>query len=294
MKHFKISLDAKINHISSGLLNTQGNFSHPSRTLNHFVLLCGLKNKFEISIGEAIFKLEPGVCLLLPPNVRHAGLGNAENIAYYWMHFSVSPPDWEVVDEEQLRSAKLRNERAFGISENFVLLPQIFRTESSSTIETLFHQLIHIRKRKYYTSFATDTAVIQILIELTQQILNRIDLGSGLTHSLRLSNIISWIGANLSDNEALENIEDIFQYNKHYLSSLFLKECGVPLKKYIIGKRIEKSKVLLISTNLPVKQIASAVGYEDEKYFLRLFKSSENMTPSQYRNAFFETHIVSK
>ena len=72
MKYFKISLDAKINHISSGLLNTQGNFSHPSRTLNHFVLLCGLKNKFEISIGEAIFKLEPGVCLLLPPNVRHA------------------------------------------------------------------------------------------------------------------------------------------------------------------------------------------------------------------------------
>lgn len=48
--------------------------------------------------------------------------------------------------------------------------------------------------------------------------------------------------------------------------------------------RIRKAKELLLKTNLPICEIAASVGISDYNYFSRIFKQSENMTPSQFRN----------
>lgn len=35
--------------------------------------------------------------------------------------------------------------------------------------------------------------------------------------------------------------------------------------------------------------IAYMLGFEDEKYFMKLFKEYENLTPSTYRNTYYRT-----
>jgi YesN/AraC family two-component response regulator len=46
----------------------------------------------------------------------------------------------------------------------------------------------------------------------------------------------------------------------------------------------------LYSTTLSIKEIGFQVGFSDEKYFMKVFKKLEGLSPSQYRHAFYLLH----
>jgi two-component system response regulator YesN len=49
--------------------------------------------------------------------------------------------------------------------------------------------------------------------------------------------------------------------------------------------RIDKAKLLLADRSLTVDAVAERVGFEDPKYFARVFKDHAGMSPSGYRRA---------
>ena len=58
-------------------------------------------------------------------------------------------------------------------------------------------------------------------------------------------------------------------------------------KKYGINqKKIEKAQLILITEDIPVKNIAYLLAYEDHSYFNRLFKKITDVTPQQYRELY--------
>ena len=63
------------------------------------------------------------------------------------------------------------------------------------------------------------------------------------------------------------------------------------LQEYIHDIKVSKAKAMLINSNDTVKEIAYNLGFNDEKYFMKLFKEHENLTPTQFRNAFCHTHL---
>ena len=60
---------------------------------------------------------------------------------------------------------------------------------------------------------------------------------------------------------------------------------GYKTTEYILMARLSKAKNLLITTSLPVGEIAIQCGIEDGGYFSTLFRKHVGMTPSAYRNA---------
>jgi transcriptional regulator GlxA family with amidase domain len=50
--------------------------------------------------------------------------------------------------------------------------------------------------------------------------------------------------------------------------------------------RLEESKHVLESTELPIDAVANQVGYEDASFFGRLFRRKVGLTPAQYRKRF--------
>jgi two-component system response regulator YesN len=52
---------------------------------------------------------------------------------------------------------------------------------------------------------------------------------------------------------------------------------------YITQVRIDRAKGLLHGTHLKTYEIAGLVGYQDDKYFTRIFKKRVGMTPTEYR-----------
>jgi len=55
---------------------------------------------------------------------------------------------------------------------------------------------------------------------------------------------------------------------------------------YKIAKQIEESKNLLQISDMSVRDICSLVGFNDEAYFIKLFKKKEESTPLEYRKKF--------
>ena len=68
-----------------------------------------------------------------------------------------------------------------------------------------------------------------------------------------------------------------------YLSSVFKKETGQNLNRFIKSVRMEKAKELLCSTNMKVAQISERVGFANVSYFCRSFREYYGSSPESYR-----------
>ena len=63
----------------------------------------------------------------------------------------------------------------------------------------------------------------------------------------------------------------------------------VTFVEYLANYRMEHAKRLLANPNMPVADVAAAVGFNDPSYFTRVFRRQEGISPSEYRaNAIFE------
>ena len=54
-------------------------------------------------------------------------------------------------------------------------------------------------------------------------------------------------------------------------------------KQDIIQSRIKRAKYLLRNENNTIKEISDICGYNNEEHFLRQFKKTTGVTPSDYR-----------
>lgn len=109
-------------------------------------------------------------------------------------------------------------------------------------------------------------------------------------HSKIVNFIINYIENNYSKEIDLEQISSELNFNMYYLSKVFKKMTSKSIKQYLIDVRLDKAKLLLTSDiTIPVKLVAWKVGYQDEKYFGRIFKNKIGMSPAEYRN--FYSHL---
>ena len=93
------------------------------------------------------------------------------------------------------------------------------------------------------------------------------------------------IDANLEDeNFSLSFLSNQMGLSMSYLSSLFKKTYGIPFQDYILNERLEKSKILLLSSSLKNYEIAEKVGITDPNYYSTLFRKKFGVSPNQYKS----------
>ena len=72
-------------------------------------------------------------------------------------------------------------------------------------------------------------------------------------------------------------------YSEYYLSRKFKKEMGISISSYIKQVRVERSKLMLIDTAMPVAQIADLLHFASSSHFSKAFRDLTGQTPQQYR-----------
>jgi len=81
----------------------------------------------------------------------------------------------------------------------------------------------------------------------------------------------------------LNFLADKTGFSVSYLSQLFKKIYGVSFSDYMINQRLEKSKLLLLTTSLKNYEIADKVGISDPNYFSTLFRKKYKDSPGKYK-----------
>jgi len=92
-----------------------------------------------------------------------------------------------------------------------------------------------------------------------------------------------FIRTNYKKKIKLVDISKAVSLSPYYLSHIFKKETESTLLEYLIKVRIEEAKRLLENTLWNTTQISFEVGYSDQSYFCKVFKKSEDLSPSDYR-----------
>lgn len=69
---------------------------------------------------------------------------------------------------------------------------------------------------------------------------------------------------------------------------LFRKRTGRSIKRYLLHKRLERAGSLLADFNISIREVAHRVGYEDEYYFMRLFRKEIGVSPGRFRRSLME------
>ena len=109
------------------------------------------------------------------------------------------------------------------------------------------------------------------------QIQNLVDQG-------QRSELEEAIHERLADSElSLKSLASQLGFSPSYLSVLIKKELGLPFQDYLIQERMKKAKLLLLTTDLKIYEIAEQVGFEDMNYFSQRFKQVVGLTPRQFK-----------
>lgn len=107
---------------------------------------------------------------------------------------------------------------------------------------------------------------------------------SGYGHHVRRA--IAYLEQNLTGNATLESASEDLSLSKSYLCRIFRSETGLTFSDYANAMRITRSRILLAETNLPLLDIALAVGFNDQSYFNRVFKKNTGVTPLVFRREY--------
>jgi len=105
------------------------------------------------------------------------------------------------------------------------------------------------------------------------------------SYSPVVQDTIRYVDLHLKEPLQLRDIADHLHVNASYLSVLFKEQMGMTFTEYLTRRRIQRAKELLTGTRMTISEIAQASGYQTDKYFVKVFRSVEGMSPGHYRKS---------
>ena len=243
-----------------GEFRSQGEWIHPKRVINSYELIFVLDGKVCIQEDGNKYELCANECIILEPGKTHEGYETSKTpTAFYWLHFYT---DMSMPFKE-------------------------YKGGNFYDIKYLLKKLLHISKTPTYNKAARDATALMVFCELENA--NIMGVGSSLANK-----IAEYIRINAQKGVSVAQTALYFGYNTDYISKLFKKIFGIGIKQYINSERIKYAKDLLLTTNLSVKEIAGTMNFDEENLFIKFFMYHEEISPSEFRDKYFNTHINNK
>ena len=106
------------------------------------------------------------------------------------------------------------------------------------------------------------------------------------SESIWATNIKRYLDENYLEEFILDDLAKKFDLSVVHLIRVFKKEFGLPIHSYILNKKVHFAKELL-SSNLPIIQVAQNSGFFDQSHLNRSFKRIFQLTPKEYQKNIF-------
>lgn len=232
--------------------NAQGRQDYYLLYMAEGTLLFGEENR-PIKVGDAV---------LIPPETPYRYSLEQGSMAYYWIHFTGA------------LAATLMEE--CGLTAGRIVHPGV----DAAACEQL--RLLHRAFMRQGAGF--EAACAGHLAVIAARLCAALDERTGEAQAgRRLDVSLEYLHAHYAEPIRLETLSALEYLSPSRYSALFRAATGLSPQQYLIRLRMQTAFELVRTSDMPIHEIARAVGYEDQLYFSRLFRRRFGLSPRQLR-----------
>ena len=101
----------------------------------------------------------------------------------------------------------------------------------------------------------------------------------------RLRHVVEYIEANLDQDLTLAELAVVAEYSASHFKHLFRQAVGVPVHRFVLARRIERARTLLVEGRMSLTQIALEAGFAHPSHMARCMRRALGISPAQLRSA---------
>lgn len=95
--------------------------------------------------------------------------------------------------------------------------------------------------------------------------------------------IHDYIDNHYSSNIKISQFADKYFFSKEYLTRQFKARYHCGIYEYVLQVRMERARELLLNPEIKIQEIAQRVGYADNNYFSKAFRTYYGISPTAFR-----------
>lgn len=217
-----------------------------------------------LKFGDECFELGEGCCFFLPRDFPHEYYPKDGGWRTSWIGFSGKNIDSEL--------------SALGLNRPIVL-EGVNITRFDSIFRRIFQAL---RGDKLLGGYTASACVYELLIEFCKLLRER-EAPRQYIRSNNLRPVLEYIDENLDKAITLEDLSALIGVTPQHLCRIFRECLGTRPFEYISRLRIQAAKRYLVDNRYPISEIAKMAGFNNTSYFCLIFKRSEGLTPTEFR-----------
>ena len=218
--------------------------------------------------------LKKGDMVLFKGGVLHSTSYNIDEIDYYNLQFSLKH-FFDILNS-------FLGKYIFYNAKNYALLndKEDIGKKISEIISDVY--LINNNKQKGSDEIIVGKICELIGVLIGEEIITVLDKDNDKMVDAIVSTIV-FINNNYGERITPKEIAENVNFNSDYLGRIFKKNTGNTLMEYLNIVRLNEAKKMLVSTDKSITEIANETGFSSVSYFVRAFKNSNLITPSEYR-----------
>ena len=252
---------------------------HSNKHTHHFTeLFYVIRGHGSFLVEEDTFDVKEDDLIIVNPNVSHTEISYPEN-----------PLEYIVLG---ISGMQFLNEDNDGIPSYSVLNYYNYKHEILFYLRTLVEEV----KSEDENFEAITQDLLEILIlNVLRRTKKRIQIKP--THKVNKECLFieQYINEHFAEDITLQKLSEITYLNKYYIAHVFKKYKGFSPISYLLERRIEEAKNLLITTNYSISKISEIIGFSSPSYFSQVFRRTLQCSPQQYRkDAGYEEYVEEK
>lgn len=241
--------------------------SHPFSTVSQsgrhdFYLLCMAEGSMTCRTSSGDRLISPGDFIIYPPETPYGYTFSGDSMGYYWVHFTGS--------------------LAAGLIESCALpLNRVTRSALDAGVTDALQALHSLFIRRGACFDAECAAQLTLLLARLRRGMDAsaMDVPTGTP----LQTSLEYLHRHYAQPLTVPALAAMEFLSPSRYSALFRARTGLSPQQYLIRLRMRTAMELLRGTDMPVREIARSVGYDDQLYFSRLFRKFSGQTPSACR-----------
>lgn len=243
-----------------------GHYVRRERGASQAILLYCTAGRGWLKIAGRRVAMESGTVAMIPPGTPHEyGADPERPWTIYWLH--------------------ARGRRMSGLSDRFLARAggNVRSVGDDGELRRLFETLLSVLGAPLGPDDLLAACGVTTHLLTRALTLRRIDGAGDDSVRRRLDDVVEHLRDRVRARVTVGELAALARLSRSHFIGIFRARFGRPPLDYFAHLKMREAARLLASTDLPMKQVAAAVGFGDPLYFSRAFRRVFGIPPTAYR-----------